>query len=84
MNETLMKLLVRIGAGENTFSPKSEGIEDLHDFQQIADFLIEAESQGLIHGVKVHRESQTGERLADLVQLAGLTEYGEASIGAKQ
>ncbi|TAG80270.1 MAG: hypothetical protein EAZ24_05265 [Burkholderiales bacterium] len=64
------------------FHPIDVTLYALREFHKDALHFLEAESNGYLERVSVHRESRTGERLYDNVPiLGGLTLKGMREIG---
>lgn len=76
--QLLRETLERVRAGETNFEPASTSEKDIEDFQKVANRLLEAKNQGLLHDVKIMKESSSGKlyfRVA--LVLGGLTFQGE-------
>lgn len=76
--QLLRETLERVRAGESNFEPASDSESDVLDFQKVANRLLQAKQQGLIHDVKFMKDSTRGKlffRVA--IVLGGLTFQGE-------
>jgi hypothetical protein len=74
----LRSLLQEIKSGILTFKPLSTKEADMWDFQPIAKVLEYANSEGLLESYLPHKESSSGNRWYDLVQVkGGLSHKGE-------
>ncbi|UCV03058.1 toll/interleukin-1 receptor domain-containing protein [Dechloromonas denitrificans] len=76
--QLLKETLERIRAGETSFEPASASEKDVEDFQKVANRLLEAKNKGLLHDVKVMKDSSSGKLYFQLAFVrGGLTFQGE-------
>jgi hypothetical protein len=76
--ELLKDILERVWSGETKFIPASNSEEDIRSFQKVANRLMEAKQNNLIHDVQIHKDSSRGQQYSDIaIVVGGLTFQGE-------
>ncbi|WP_459825839.1 toll/interleukin-1 receptor domain-containing protein [Desulfomicrobium salsuginis] len=76
--QLLRQTLERVRSGESNFEPASESESDLQAFQKVANRLLEAKQQSLIHDARFLKASARGNMsFRAAVVLGGLTYQGE-------
>lgn len=78
MDARAIEILQAIQSGKRSFRPRSQSESDMVDFQAVAKALVYLDSQDYLDGCRPHKESSTGNRWYDAVEVTnGLTYSGE-------